>query len=120
MQKGISLFFTLPTTPKTKNIIDVALTQITGCYYQICIWNDLFYKEKTRLFRLRAKPEQDRVKIVVCNQGSKFESTQTVYKEKRAILLKHYKSIKQLVFKTTCKKKKGHKYNKDAIELVYI
>ncbi|KAL9537628.1 hypothetical protein MBANPS3_011604 [Mucor bainieri] len=98
--KGIHLLFTLPpTAAKTKNIVDVAL------------------------FRLRSSPEQDKVKIVVCCAGSRYELTQTVYNENGTILLEHYRSTKQLTFKTKYNRKKGFKYDKEAnqrVEVVWI
>ncbi|OAD04773.1 hypothetical protein MUCCIDRAFT_108606 [Mucor lusitanicus CBS 277.49] len=119
--KGIHLLFTLPpTAAKTKIAVDVAVTRVTTCECQICLFNDDFYRGKTQLFRLRRSPEQDKVKVVVCCAGSRYELTQTVYDESGTIQLEHYKSTKQLVFKTKYNRKKAFKYDKEANKLVEV
>lgn len=98
--EGIHVLFLLPlTAAKTKITVDIVVTRVTACECQICQFNHAFYKGKTQLFRLRSSPGQDKVEIAVCCTGSKFESTQTVYRENGEMLLEHYKSTKQLVFK---------------------
>ncbi|KAL7318125.1 hypothetical protein PS15m_004386 [Mucor circinelloides] len=119
--KGIHVLFSLPLTEaKTKVIVDIAVTRVTASECQICQFNHAFYKGKTQLFRFRSSPEQDKVRIAVCCTGSKFDLTRTVYKENGEMLLEHYKSTKQLVFKMKYNRKKGFKYDREANKLVEV
>ncbi|KAL9553184.1 hypothetical protein PS6_004075 [Mucor atramentarius] len=99
--KGIHVLFSLPLTEaKTKVIVDIAVTRVTASECQICQFNHAFYKGKTQLFRFRSSPEQD--------------------KENGEMLLEHYKSTKQLVFKMKYNRKKGFKYDREANKLVEV